>query len=85
MSWGLGAGSAAILLRWLADPSSRQLALEDLVVVVAMTGDEFAETASSTGRCNGPAMMAGSARSNNQWRPKHARHSAVSGRARGDP
>jgi len=28
--------------------------------------------------------MAGSPRSNNQWRLKHARHSAVGGRARGD-
>ena len=44
LSWGLGADSTAILLRWLSEPSSREFALEDLVVVVAMTGDEFAET-----------------------------------------
>lgn len=44
LSWGLGADSTAILLRWLVEPSSREFALEDLVVVAAMTGDEFAET-----------------------------------------
>jgi hypothetical protein len=48
------------------------------------TGYWVGHLASSTSRCNGPAMMAGSPRSNNQWRLKHARHSAVGGRARGD-
>ena len=33
LSLGLGADSAAILIRFLTDPSSRDFALEDLVVV----------------------------------------------------
>jgi hypothetical protein len=43
-SYGLGADSTAILLRWLFEPSSRDFALEDLVVVTAMTGDEWPVT-----------------------------------------
>jgi hypothetical protein len=30
-------------------------------------------SASSTGRCNGPAMMAGSPRADDRWRAQHAR------------
>ncbi|MCG7594932.1 hypothetical protein [Mycobacterium sp. PSTR-4-N] len=37
--WGLGADSTAILLRWLLDPASRDFDLDQLVVVVAHTGD----------------------------------------------
>ncbi|WP_104435598.1 hypothetical protein [Kineococcus xinjiangensis] len=44
LSWGLGVDSTAILLRWIQEPASRDFALEDLVVVVAMTGDEWAST-----------------------------------------
>lgn len=44
LSYGLGADSTAILLRWLTDPTSRDFALEDLIVITAMTGDEFTDT-----------------------------------------
>jgi hypothetical protein len=44
LSWGLGVDSTAVLLRWLLEPSSRDFPLEDLVVVTAMTGDEWART-----------------------------------------
>ncbi|KAA9379705.1 hypothetical protein F5972_08625 [Microbispora cellulosiformans] len=44
LSYGLGADSTAILLRWLLDPSSRDFDLSDLVVVTAQTGDEWPET-----------------------------------------
>jgi hypothetical protein len=44
LSWGLGVDSTAVLLRWLTDPTCRDFALGDLVVVVAMTGDEWART-----------------------------------------
>jgi site-specific recombinase XerD len=36
--------STAILLRWLTDPSSRDFALRDLIVITAHTGDEFEQT-----------------------------------------
>lgn len=42
---GMGVESTAILLRWLEDDTSRDFALADLVVMTAMTGDEFARTA----------------------------------------
>lgn len=44
LSYGLGVDSTAILLRWLLEPASRDFALENLVVVTAMTGDEWPET-----------------------------------------
>ena len=44
LSWGLGADSTAILLRWLLDPASRDFDLDQLVVVVAHTGDEYPTT-----------------------------------------
>lgn len=55
-SLGMGVDSAAILTRWLLDPGSRLVPapgtgelvlfdLADLVVVTAMTGDEYAATA----------------------------------------
>lgn len=44
LSYGLGVDSTAILLRWLHEPASRDFELDDLVVVVAMTGDEWAQT-----------------------------------------
>jgi hypothetical protein len=37
--------------------------------------------ASSTGRCNGPAMMAGSSRTNDQWRSHHVRQNVRSCRS----
>ncbi len=44
MSYGMGVDSTAILLRWLAEPSSRDFDLRDLVVITAHTGDEFDQT-----------------------------------------
>lgn len=44
LSYGLGVDSSAILLRWLTEPASRDFALDRLIVVTAMTGDEFADT-----------------------------------------
>ena len=43
-SYGMGWDSTAYTLRHLADPTSRNWGLDDLVVVTAMTGDEFEET-----------------------------------------
>ena len=40
--------------------------------------------AGSTGRCNGPAMMAGSPRSPDQWSTQHARRAVVVGGTRSD-
>jgi hypothetical protein len=40
----MGADSTSLLLRWLTDPSSRDFAIEDLVVVTSMTGHEFDST-----------------------------------------
>ncbi|WP_241473993.1 hypothetical protein [Mycolicibacterium neoaurum] len=48
LSLGLGADSTAILLRWLHEPASRDFDLDKLVVVVAHTGDEYAETVRDT-------------------------------------
>jgi hypothetical protein len=45
MSWGLGVDSSYILARWLTDPTSRDFDLADLVVLTAMVGNEFAQTA----------------------------------------
>lgn len=44
LSYGLGTDSTAILMRWLTDPSSRDFELSDLLVVTAMTGDEWPES-----------------------------------------
>lgn len=44
LSYGLGADSTAILLRWIEEPESRDFELKDLVVITAMTGDEFPDT-----------------------------------------
>jgi len=44
LSYGLGVDSTAILLRWIHEPASRDFDLDDLVVVTAMTGDEWRTT-----------------------------------------
>jgi hypothetical protein len=41
LSYGLGVDSTAILVRWLTEPASRDFDLRDLLVVTAMTGDEW--------------------------------------------
>ncbi|ART74202.1 hypothetical protein BTO20_36705 (plasmid) [Mycobacterium dioxanotrophicus] len=45
VSYGLGLDSTCLLLRWLTEPQTRDFDLADMVVVTAMTGDEFASTA----------------------------------------
>jgi hypothetical protein len=40
----MGVDSSAILARWLLEPQTRDFDLEDLVVLTAMTGDEFLDT-----------------------------------------
>ncbi len=44
LSYGMGVDSTAILLRWLEEPTSRDFDLAQLIVVTAMTGDEWART-----------------------------------------
>lgn len=44
LSWGLGVDSTAILLRWIFEPESRDFDLQDLIVITAQTGDEWART-----------------------------------------
>lgn len=44
LSFGLGVDSSALLLRWVEDPSSRDFPLSDLIVITAMTGDEWPAT-----------------------------------------
>lgn len=44
LSWGLGVDSTAVLIRWCLDPRSRDFKLRHLVVVVANTGAEFADS-----------------------------------------
>jgi len=43
-SWGLGAVSTAILVRWLTDPGSRDFDLSDLIALHASTCNELTET-----------------------------------------
>lgn len=45
VSYGLGLDSTCLLLRWLQEPTTRDFALEEMVVVTAMVGDEFTSTA----------------------------------------
>jgi hypothetical protein len=45
MSNGLGVESVAILLRWLFEPETRDFPLEQLVVITAMVGAEWPDTA----------------------------------------
>lgn len=44
LSYGMGLDSTALLLRWLEEPASRGFDLSDLVVLTAMTGEEFDTT-----------------------------------------
>ncbi len=50
LSFGLGLDSTSLLIRWLTDAASRNFALEDLVLVTAMTGHESAATVDATNR-----------------------------------
>lgn len=44
LSYGMGVESTAILLRWLHEPATRDFALDDLIVLTAVVGHEFAAT-----------------------------------------
>jgi len=44
LSFGMGWESSAILVRWLLEPETRGFGLDRLVVIVAMTGDEYDST-----------------------------------------
>lgn len=44
LSLGMGVDSVAILTRWIHEPACRDFDLADLVVLTAMTGDEFDAT-----------------------------------------
>ncbi len=44
LSYGMGVESTAILLRFLEEPDTFEFDLSDLIVVVAMTGDEWEDT-----------------------------------------
>lgn len=44
LSYGLGVDSTAMFLRWLNEPDSRDFDLDDLLVVTAMTGNEWPDT-----------------------------------------
>lgn len=47
LSYGMGLDSTALLLRWLEEPGSRDFDLSELVVLTAMTGEEFDATGES--------------------------------------
>lgn len=44
LSYGMGVESTAILLRWINEPETCPCALEDLIVITAMTGAEYPDT-----------------------------------------
>ena len=44
LSLGMGVESVAIFLRWIHEPETRPCPLENLTVITAMTGEEFADT-----------------------------------------
>lgn len=44
LSLGMGVESTSALMRWLLDPSSRPCRLDELIVITAMTGEEYART-----------------------------------------
>lgn len=44
LGYGLGVDSTAILLRWIHEPETRPCPLENILVVTAMTGDEWPVT-----------------------------------------
>ena len=44
LSLGMGVESTAILVRWLTEPETRPCSLDRLIVLTAMTGDEYFDT-----------------------------------------
>lgn len=58
VSYGMGVDSTAMLLRWLAEPATRPVPLRDMLVVTAMTGDEYPRTGELVERYVLPLMRA---------------------------
>ena len=50
LSYGLGVDSTALLLRRIFEPDVRPCALRNITVIIAMTGDEFENTANDVTR-----------------------------------
>ena len=44
LSYGMGADSTALLLRWITEPATRDFDLDELIVLTAMTGSEWEST-----------------------------------------
>jgi len=44
LSYGMGVESSAVLARWCLEPDVRPCPLDELIVVTAQTGDEYADT-----------------------------------------
>ncbi|WP_289010043.1 hypothetical protein [uncultured Thermomonospora sp.] len=53
---GMGVDSVGVLTRFLLEPETRDFKLDDLIVMTAMTGDEFTETAEHMERFILPLM-----------------------------
>ena len=62
LSYGLGVDSTSLLLRWLEDGSSRDFPLSALLVVTAMTGDEWPATGALVERHVLPRLAAAGVR-----------------------
>lgn len=58
LSYGMGVDSTVILDRWLNEPSSRDFSLQELTVLTAQTGSEFADTRELVERYILPQMRA---------------------------
>lgn len=62
LSYGLGVDSTALLLRWLHEPDSRDFELSELLVITAMTGDEWPRTGQLVGEHIVPRLAAAGVR-----------------------
>ncbi|MEU9891103.1 hypothetical protein [Sphaerisporangium sp. NPDC051011] len=56
LSLGMGVDSVGVLTRFLLEPQTRDFDVDDLIVMTAMTGDEFSETAEHMERFVLPLM-----------------------------
>jgi hypothetical protein len=44
LSYGMGVESTCILVRWIVEPETRPCPLDELIVITAQVGDEYANT-----------------------------------------
>lgn len=51
LSYGMGADSTALLLRWITEPATRPCPLADLLVITAMTSGRSPAAWSSNTSC----------------------------------